>query len=420
MSLKNGISAIIDLDKLFPMFMFRSRNIAVASCEKSGACIDLQWFAKAEDEGRTEEASEHKIRKAREEGRVAKSRELNSGLVLLFPVIALIICAPWVFTNCVKVIKFYFDHCTESEFTDRNLAIAFFIYFLKMMLPIAFTAVVAGIAGNIIQNKGFLFSTKPLEPKFSKILPKFGEYFRKTLFSAEGLFNVAKSIIKVAIITIAAFILIRNNIITKVETKDSHIVYVISDNLLSLMYSGLWPSVCYIAGMSAKLLVIASVVFIIIAVPDYLVQRHQFMESLKMTKQEVKEEYKELEGDPLVKSRLRQRMHEMMQHNMPKLVAEADVVITNPTHFACAVRFDRNKMAGPMLTAKGADALAQRMKEIARSNDVPIIENRPLARALYKEVEIGDIIPEEYYEALAKILAHVYNMNSSKYRAKFL
>lgn len=377
---------------------------AVASTEKSGACIDLQWFAKAEDEGRTEEASEHKIRKAREEGRVAKSQELNSGLVLLFPIIALIICAPWVYTNCIKVIKFYFDRCVEAEFSDKNLAIAFFIYFLKMMLPVALTAIIAGITGNIIQNKGFMFSTKPLEPKFSKILPKFGEYFRKTLFSFEGLFNVAKSIIKVAIIVITAYLLIKNNLKT----------------LMSLMNVGLWQGFSYVAGMSAKLLVIAAVVFIIIAIPDYLVQRYQFMESLKMTKQEVKEEFKELEGDPLVKSRLRQRMHEMMQQSMPKLVAEADVVITNPTHFACAVKFDKTKMPGPMLTAKGADALAQRMKEIARSNDVPIVENRPLARALYKEVEIGDIIPEEYYEALAKILAHVYNMNSSKYRAKFL
>ena len=105
--------------------------VAVASTEKSGACIDLQWFAKAEDEGRTEEASEHKIRKAREEGRVAKSQELNSGLVLLFPIIALIICAPWVYTNCIKVIKFYFDRCVEAEFSDKNLAIAFFIQILS-------------------------------------------------------------------------------------------------------------------------------------------------------------------------------------------------------------------------------------------------------------------------------------------------
>ena len=414
MSLTQKVFALTRFSQTLAMIPFRGRKIAVASCAKSGACIDLQWFAKAEDEGRTVEASEHKIRKAREEGRVAKSQELNSGLVLLFPIIALIICAPWVLTNCIKVVKFCFDRCAESNFTDRNLAIAFFVYFLKMMLPVALTAIIAGIAGNIIQNKGFLFSTKPIEPKFSKILPKFGEYFRKTLFSAEGLFNLAKSIVKVAIIATVAYILIKNDILK----KDLDGKY--TGKLMALMNSGLWHAVGYIAGMSAKLLVIASVIFIIIAIPDYLVQRHQFMESLKMTKQEVKEEYNELEGDPLVKSRLRQRMHEMMQQSMPKLVSEADVVITNPTHFACAIRFDKTKMPGPMLTAKGADALAQRMKEIARSNDVPIVENRPLARALYKEVEIGDIIPEEYYEALAKILAHVYNMNSSKYREKFL
>ena len=187
--------------------------------------------------------------------------------------------------------------------------------------------------------------------------------------------------------------------------------------LKSLINMGL-GSFSYVAGVCATLLLMASIIFIIIAVPDYFVQRHQFMESLKMTKQEVKEEFKELEGDPLVKSRLRQRMHEMMHQSMPRLVAEADVVITNPTHFACAIQYDKTKMRSDV-DCKGADSLAQRIKEIAKQNDVPIIENRPLARALYKEVEIGDIIPEEYYQALAVILAKVYNMNSSNIEQSF-
>ncbi len=357
--------------------------------------IDLQFFAKAEDEGRTEDPTEHKLHKAREEGRVAKSQELNNGLVLLFPVLALILCAPWLLDKFVQIIRFYFTRCTELEFTDGIIARAFYDYFVKMMLPIAFAAIVAGIAGNVIQNRGFIFSTKPIEPKFSKIVPKFGEYFRKTLFSFEGAFNVVKSIVKVAIIVFAAYLVIKND----------------SEVLLSLLGTDVYEGLKYIGFMTGKLLVIASVVFILIAIPDYLVQRRQFMESLKMSKQEVKEEFKEMEGDPLVKSRLKQRMHEMLQQNMPKLVAEADVVITNPTHFACVIKYDRNSMPGPMLTAKGADLLAQRIKEIARENSVPIMENRPLARALYAEVEIGDIIPETYYQALATILAKVYSMN---------
>ena len=134
------------------------------------------------------------------------------------------------------------------------------------------------------------------------------------------------------------------------------------------------------------------------------------MESMKMSKQEVKEEYKELEGDPLVKSRLRQYMHQLMTRNMPAAVAKSDVVITNPTHYAVAVEYDSTVMQGPMVTAKGVDSLARRIKEVAVEHQVPIVENRPLARALYAEVEIGEIVPENYYQALAVILANVYTM----------
>lgn len=366
--------------------------------------IDLQWFSKAEDEGRTEDASEHKLKKAREEGRVAKSQELNAALVLVLSIVVLFISGAWVCKNCIEAIEFFFTRCTETSAVNGNMAGAFFSYFLKMILPISLTAFVAAIVGNIIQNRGFLFSTKPITPKFSKILPKFGEYFRKTLFSPEGAFNVVKSIVKVAVIVVVAFIIIKNDL----------------QKLLSLIdVSNLWQGVCYVAGMTLKLLFFAAGIFLIISIPDYIIQRRQFLESLKMTKQEVKEEFKELEGDPLVKSRLKQRMHEMMHQNMPKLVAEADVIITNPTHFACAIQYDRETMPGPMLTAKGADSLAFRMREIAKENNVPIVENRPLARALYAEVEIGDIIPETFYNALAQILAKVYTMNSNKNKLKY-
>ena len=166
--------------------------------------------------------------------------------------------------------------------------------------------------------------------------------------------------------------------------------------------------------MAAKILVMSAVIFLVIAVPDYLVQRWQFMESMKMTKQEVKEEFKTMEGDPLVKSRLRQFIRELMQANIRDNVAKADVVITNPTHFAVAVLYDKEVMQGPMVTAKGQDLLAQRIKEIAKENDVPMVENRPLARALYAEAEVGDIIPESYYTVLATILGKVYTMKGKK------
>ncbi|MBO7485205.1 MAG: flagellar biosynthesis protein FlhB [Spirochaetaceae bacterium] len=362
------------------------------------AGIGFQWFASAEEEGRTEEPSEHKLQKAREEGRVPKSQEITGALVLLLPAITLVITAPWLFKNCVQIVRFYFEKCQTSNIRDPALLAAFYSYFIKMLLPLFLTAIIAGVAGNMIQTKGFLFSTKPIEPKFSKILPKFGEYFKKTLFSFEGAFNIVKSIGKVTIIVIVAYMIISS------ELK----------NLLAMSNVNMWQGVVFVAKLTAKLLLIAAAIFLVISVPDYLVQRRQFMESMKMTKQEVKEEYKELEGDPLVKSRLRRRMNEMLRQSMPKMVAEADVVITNPTHFACAIKYDKATMQGPVLNAKGADSLAQRIKAIARENDVPIVENRPLARAIYAEVEVGQMIPEQYYQTLAVILAKVYSMDAKK------
>ncbi len=358
--------------------------------------IDLQWFA-AEDEGRTEQPTEYKLRKAREEGRVAKSQELNGALVMLLPALTVIILAPWLFKQSIGIIRFYFDRCTESQLTPL-LVRTFFYYFIKMVLPISLSALVAGLASNLIQNRGFIFSTKPIEPKFSKVLPHFGEYFRKTLFSVEGAFNVFKSLLKVVVIFVAAYITIKNDL----------------PNLLAMLNINLWSGITHIAFMTAKILIIAALIFLAIAVPDYLVQRRQFIESMKMTKQEVKEEFKTMEGDPLVKSRLRQFMRSLMQGNIRDNVAKADVVITNPTHFAVAVLYDKEVMQGPMVTAKGQDLLAQRIKEVARENDVPMVENRPLARALYAEAEIGDIIPEAYYTVLATILGKIYAMKGKK------
>ena len=365
---------------------------------QSELIIDLQWFASAEEEGRTEEPSEHKLRKAREEGRVAKSTEINGALVLLLPVIAIIILAPWIFNTCVEIIKFYFDRCVSAELTDSALVAAFYNYFIKLVLPIGLTAMVAGVIGNIVQTKGFLFSTKPIEPKFSKILPKFGQYFKKTIFSMEGAFNVFKSLFKVVILFVASYIIISSDL----------------ETLLSMMNVSLWSGICYIAKMAAKILLVAAVVFLGVAIPDYFVQKKQFMESMKMTKQEVKQEYKDMEGDPLVKSRLRQQMRNLLYQNLPKAVSEADVVITNPTHYAVAVKYDKDVMQAPIVNAKGEDEIAMRIKSLAKENNVEIVENKLLARELYTKVEIGDIIPEEYLQAMAIILAKVYKLKGKR------
>ncbi len=361
--------------------------------------IDLQWFA-AEDEGRTEDPTEYKIRKAREEGRVAKSQELNGALVLLAPTLTLIALAPWMLKTFTEMLRFYLTRSTTVDITDPVLITAFFRYFVMLVSPITLAALVAGVAANILQNGGFIFSMKPITPKFSKIVPNFAKFFSRALFSAEGLFNLGKSLVKVAVIVAIAYVSIRNEI----------------PKLVTMLDAGFWQSISFVASMAARLLLTAAFFFLAISIPDYIFQRRQFMESLKMSKQEVKEEYKQMEGDPLVKSRLRQRMRELLSQNMAVNVPKADVIITNPTHFAVAIQWDRATMRAPMVTAKGADQLAFRIREIAREANVPMVENRPLARALYAEVEIGDMIPDEYYQALAIILAKVYALDSRKSR----
>ena len=359
--------------------------------------IDLQWFA-AEDEGRTEEPSEYKIRKAREEGRVAKSQELMAALGLLFPALVILFMARYILRTCVEMLRFYFLRINEIDIiTDRFAAGVFFSYFARLALPIALSAFAAAIFSNIVQT-GLLFTTKPLTPDFSKIVPRFGRYFQRTLFSMEGLFNFFKSIVKMAIIGVVAYLLIRSHI----------------KELANLQTAGLWLGFTTVAGVAIRMLIISALLILLLSIPDLMFQRWQYRESLKMTREEVKEERKMYEGDPQIRSRIQRRMREFMSRNMAVNVAKADVVITNPTHFAVALEYDGDTMNAPQLTAKGADELAFRIRSIAEENDVPLVENKPLARALYAEVDVGRSVPVMYWEAIANILARVKRLEQER------
>lgn len=364
------------------------------------AYVHLQWFA-AEDEGRTEEPTEYKIKKAREEGKVAKSMELTSGVVLLFPIVAFGLLAPYVISTFMEMIRHFMMICTETDITrDARVIPAFFNYFLKITGPIAAVAFISAVLGNLVQV-GFLFTAKPLKPDLKRILPNFGKFIKRALFSGEAFFNLAKSLVKIAVIGVIAFFNIRMEL----------------DKIAHFFTTPIWLSVVTISKAAFRILVESAVAMLVISIPDYLFQRKQYRDSLKMTKHEVKEERKMHEGDPLVQNRLRERMREILSRTMLQRVPEADVVITNPTHFAVAMEWDKMRMNAPAVLAKGQDHLAEKMKNLARENDVPIIENKPLARALYDEVEIGDSIPEKYYEVMAHILAQVYRMQGRESEA---
>lgn len=353
------------------------------------ASIDLQWFA-AEDEGRTEAPSEHKLSKARKEGRVAKSQELNGTIVYLLCVFVLILLAPWMERKLEEMTVFYFSRVTQEKVDNVQFAYVFMRYFLLLVLPFGAVGLIAGVVANIIQNRGFLFTTKTIEPKLDKILPKFGQYFKRTLFSFEGIFNIIKSILKVVFIAAIAFLFIRADLRT----------------ILDMLHTG-GPLLAtkQIGAMTAKLLIVSAVILLVIGIADYFVQRRQFREQMKMTKEEVKQEFKELEGDPEVKSHLDTAQKEMLRQNIPRAVKEADVVITNPTHFAVVLQWKEREF--PEVTAKGEDLTAQTIKRLAAENNVPVVENRPVARGLYYEVEIGDMVPEEYLRVLATIYTQI-------------
>jgi flagellar biosynthetic protein FlhB len=376
------------------IFLLPPRLWPRGRCEATPlAGVHLQWFA-AEDEGRTEEPTEHKLRKAREEGKVAKSMEFTSALVLLFGIATLGILGGYLLRNAADMIRYFLIQSCEMDIThDKGLTGAFYTYFLRLVVPTMLVVFVAALMGNIFQV-GFLFSAKPITPDFNRIVPRFGRFFKRAFFSGEAAFNLAKSIFKIIVIAALAVLNIRAHI----------------PQIANLVTAPVLVSLQLIATLAFRIIVEASLAMLLLAIPDYMFQRRQHRESLKMSRQELKEERKMYEGDPLIKSRMRERMQEMLTRNMMRAVPQADVVITNPTHFAVAMEWNRRLMEAPTVVAKGADEIARKMREIAAENDVPLVENKPLARALYEEVEIGDAIPEKFYEVMAMILAEVYKI----------
>ncbi len=342
----------------------------------------------AEDEGRTEAPSETRLQKKRKEGKVPKSAEVSSALILLLCVIFIMVTAKWLFNNLTSILRYYFLQTGKDQINVPLLRHFFLEYFLKSILPVFLIAILAGIIGNIIQTRGFVISLDPIKPNPERIIPRPGEWLKSRIFSRKGIFNIAKALLKVVIIALTGYLVIK---------KDIFILIQVINN------GDIAGALQKIGSMAAQLLIIVAVFFLIISVIDFFVERFNFLEEMKMTKQEVKEEYKEEEGDPEVKNRLNQMQMEMLRRNIPKAVAESDVVIANPTHYAVALKYDKTVAEAPFLKAKGEDGVAQTIKRIARENNIPIVENKPVARELYTNTEIGAIIPDIYIRTIVEI-----------------
>ena len=358
-----------------------------------GFVFDLQLFA-AEDEGRTEEPTEKKIREAREKGQVAKTQELGTTLVVLFGMLVVFVFSSWIYGSLEEIMKYYLSSFSSLSVTSKNIQLELMnIIFesAKLLFPIFLAVMIAGVVGNVVQV-GFQVTTHPLKWDWTKIKFDPATIMKKVLFSKQVGMNLFKSIFKVLTIGLVAYLIIANDFDSILGTPDLSIALA----LKMILLSGL------------KIIIWTSIILLALSVPDYYFQKREFLDSLKMTKQELKEEYKETQGDPHMRARMREMQRDIVMKNMVHEVPKADVVVTNPTHFAVALQYDDSLMEAPTVIAKGVDSIALRIRQIARDNDVAMIENRPLAQQLYRDVEIGDILPEDLFYAVSLVNGELY------------
>ncbi|NLU27660.1 MAG: flagellar biosynthesis protein FlhB [Hungateiclostridium thermocellum] len=354
---------------------------------------NLQLFA---DNGeKTEKATPRKRSKAREEGQVLQSRELNSAIVLLSAFVTLRIFGQYMYEEILKCLKVAITvyPLNDGLFTIDGLFELYgetVITFLKIATPVLMVVLIAGI-GSAYAQVGFLFTTKTLGIKLSRINPLKGF---KRIFSLKSLVELLKSIIKIALVGYIGYGYIKGEM----------------TNVLGMMDVDVVSSASFLGSTILNAAIRMCIAFVVIGVADYGYQWWEYEKSLRMSKQEIKEENKEVEGNPEIKSRIRQKQRQMSMRRMLQDIPKADVVITNPTHYAVAIKYDPKEADAPVVVAKGQDYMALRIKEIAKEHKVEIVENKPLAQTLYKTVEIGGKIPPELYQAVAEVLAFVYSL----------
>ena len=348
---------------------------------------NLQFFAKDGESGeKTEDATPKKLDDARKEGQVAKSQDVGVAVLLLLMFACLKVFGGFISDRMHGTFRMYFGNLSEfaGDFTMAGREI------LLTAGPILALTLIAAFVVNVVQVK-WKPTMKPLKPKMSKINPFSG--FKK-MFSKDKLFDLFKSVAKLGVLFYVVYSSLKEEwgLVTNIYQLD------------------LWAAVLLIVDTVIAVGFKISIVFMILAAVDFYYQKRKFKNDMKMTKQEVKDEYKNTEGNPQIKGRIRSKMQEASRRRMMQSVPEADVVITNPTHLAIAIKYDKSLGEAPVVLAKGADYLAEKIKNTARQHRVEIVENKPLARMLYYNVEIGDQIPPELYQMVAEVLAYVYSI----------
>lgn len=361
---------------------------------------NLQFFAKEGMGGeKTEPATAKKLSDARKEGQVAKSREIANGMGILALFLVLKIWVgtmgtqflnvfPAIYNKIPGVVTFWDGHMPENDI--KVTFIEMILQCLLIMAPILLIGFVIAFVSDVVQV-GWKPTGKPMQPKLSKLNPLSGF---KRIFSVNSLVELIKSIAKILLIAYICYSYL----------KDKWSV------IFSLYDMPLMQALGLLAETVTDLGIRIAVVYMILALADFAYQKFKFKQDMRMTKQEIKEEYKQQEGDPQIKGKIRQRMQEASRRRMMQNLPQADVVITNPTHYAVAIKYDPEVADAPIVIAKGEDYLAAKIKEVAKEHKIEIVENKPLARMLYANVDVGQVVPPELYQAVAEVLAFVYHL----------
>lgn len=351
----------------------------------------------ADDSQKTEEPTAKRLRDARQKGQVSMSREVNTWIILFGAGLMVALLLPGMMEDIAITFRGLISRAHEMP-TGKNgfgqvMEQVVFEIGLVMLIPYGLFLVLALFAG--MSQAGLLFAPKSIEPKLEKISPLKG---LKRMFGAKGLVEFAKGMLKILLIGVVGFLLLLPEL-GRLDTIPSMHVTQMLDEIHALVLR-------VFAGTLSVLLVIA--------VADLFFQRMQHIKQLRMTKQEVKEEFKNTEGDPQIKARLRQIRSERTRQRMIQAVPEADVVVTNPTHFAVALKYMPEEMEAPTVVAKGQDLIAKRIRELAEEYEIPVVENAPLARALHATVEVDETVPPDHYEAVAKVISYVFNLKGRR------
>ena len=369
-----------------PISQSRSRPLHLDDDLKNFV-FDLQRF----DGEKTEEPTAKKRQDARKKGQVARSQELNTAFVLLIGFLILRILWEFIYVNIAEYTVYLYSHLSQSTSTEAisELFIGIMILLAKTVMPVMLAILIVGLGINVFQV-GLQVSTESMELDLNKINPING--FGR-IFSKRSIVELVKSLFKIIIIGYFLYLYLKDQI----------------PLLPQFIFFDLPHSLATAADIIFTMAFQVVGVIMVMGIADYAYQQWQTTQDLMMSKQEVKDEYKQMEGDPQIKGKIKQKQRQMAMQRMMSEVPKADVIITNPTHLAVALSYKKGMIA-PTVLAKGQDLVAERIKQIAREHRILIVENKPVARALYEAVDVGGMVPAELYQAVAEILAYVYRI----------